>query len=354
VPDNIKFAFVLTENLNRKFFPVPQAIANISVEGAEDPLTHQRMGDAVSKDFTATQKKVNDFIKQRDLQISRLGVNERKRQKATLIKTGNDSIQSFLADFKHSADSKLETFTRKEKATAAKVEAATSHETWNSVRWVVSVSWTGVKAIGGLVGTVTTGGTATPLIIKEFVDNLLDLKKLFEDLGNHYMSLAQARKRVRDGLSGLKTRPRITASEVEAFANDVKLYEGKLLAIEVQARAISTKVNAAVSAMPKTGIKPEALHLAEQALDKSIRELIECSVSIKAAETYLTSLKKSLGTARASAKGDPALTSVKNWAVAAYGKINDFKDIVLSPTELATWIDVAVKVFGDTSNVLEV
>jgi hypothetical protein len=203
------------------------------------------------------------------------------------------------------------------------------------------------------VGTVPTGGAVTPLIIKEFVDNLLDLKKLFEDLGDHYMSLAQSRKRVRDGLAGLRSRPRITAAEVEAFSNDVKLYEGKLLAIEVKARAISTKVNAAVAAMPKTGLKPEAVRLAEEALDRSIRELIECSVSIKAAETYLTTLKKTLGTARASAKRDPALTSVKNWAITAYGKINDFKDIVLSPTELATWIDVAVKVFGDTRNVLE-
>jgi hypothetical protein len=187
---------------------------------------------------------------------------------------------------------------------------------------------------------------------KEFADNLLDLKTLFDDLGDHYMSLAQARKRVRDGLSGLKSRPRITASEVEAFSNDVKLYEGKLLAIEVKARAISTKVNAAVAAMPKAGIKPEALSLAESALDKSIRELNECSLSIKTAETYLTNLKKTLGTARTSAKSDPALKSVKNWAIAAYGKISDFKDIVLSPTELAAWLDVAVRVFGDTRNVL--
>jgi hypothetical protein len=125
------------------------------------------------------------------------------------------------------------------------------------------------------------------------------------------------------------------------------------LAIEVKARAISTKVNSALTAMPKTGIKPEAARLAEEALDKSIKELVECSVSIKAAETYLATLKKNLGAARASAKGDPTLTKVKDWAVAAYGKINDLKDIVLSPTELATWIDAAVKVFGDTRNVLE-
>ena len=353
MPDNIQFAFVLTKNLNRKFFPVPQAIANIAVEGAEDPLTHQRMRDAVSDEFTATQKKVNDLIKARDLQISRLGVNERRAQETALLKTGNDGLQRFLTDFQQSADHELEAFARKEKTRTAKVEQAASQENWQSVRWVVSVTWTGVKAFGGLAGAVTSGGAAAPLAIKEFVDNLLDLKKLFEDLGEHYMSLAQARRRVRDGLSGLKSRPQITASEVEAFSNTVNLYEARLLVIEVKAQAIATKVNVAVTAMPTAGFKPEAVRLAEQALDKSVHELMECAVSIKTAETYLTALKKTLGTARSSAKRDAALTSVKKWAMTAYSKINDFKDIVLSPTELATWIDVAVKVCGDTRNMLE-
>jgi hypothetical protein len=34
-------------------------------------------------------------------------------------------------------------------------------------------------------------------------------------------------------------------------------------------------------------------------------------------------------------------------------KDSDFKDIVLSPTELATWIDAAVKILGDARDVLE-
>lgn len=354
MPDNIKFVFVLTENLKLRFFQVPQAIVEIAVEGAEDPLTHQRMRDAVSGEFAVTQKKVNDFIKQRDLQISRLGVNERKRRKADLIKTGNDTIQRDLAEFKTSAEAKLAEFARKEAAAAAKVEAATRHENRQSVRWAVSVSWTGVKAIGGLAAAVGSGGAATPLVIKEFVENLMDLKNLFDDLGDHYMSLAQARKRVRDGLASLRSKPRITASDVEAFSNNVKLYEAKLLAIEVKARSISAKVNTALSAMPKAGIKPEATRLAEEALDKSIKELVECAASIQVAAAYLATMKRTLGAARASAKSDPTLAAVKNWAIAAYGKVNDFKDIVLSPTELATWIDAAVKIFGDTRNVLEV
>ena len=353
MPDIIKFAFIQSDNLNRQYFQVPQAIVNIAVEGAEDPLTHQRLRDAVSDEFAATQKKVNDFITSRDVQISRLGVNERKRRKNTLIKSGNDTIQRLLAEFKTSAEAELEKFARQEPATAEKVEAAARHENWQTVRWGISVTWTGVKAIGGLVGAVSSGGLTVPLVIKEFVDNLVDLKKLFDDLGEHYMSLAQARKRVRDGLAGLKTKPRLTKSDVETFEGNVKLYEAKLLEIEIKARAISTRLNSALAAMPKTGIKPEAARLAEAALDRSIKELIDCSVSIKSAEKYLATLKKNLATARAAAKTDPALAAVKNWAVAAYTKINDFKDIVLSPSELATWIDAVIKIFGDTRNVLE-
>ena len=194
MPDIIKFAFVQTENLDRQYFQVPQAVVNIAVEGAEDPLTHQRMRDAVSDEFAATQKKVNDFIQSRDLQISRLGVNERKRRKNTLLKTGNDTIQRLLAEFKTSAETELKEFARKEAATAEKVQAATRPENWQTVRWAVSVTWTGVKAIGGLVGVVSSGGLTAPLVIKEFVDNLVDASGLnfVQSVGTIYWFEVQA------------------------------------------------------------------------------------------------------------------------------------------------------------------
>src|SRR5690348_5092891 len=112
MPVHIKFAFVIPANLHLNYFKVPQATVEIAVEGAEDPLTHQRMRDVVRDDFLATQKKVNDFIKSSDLQIGRLGVNERKRQKAPLLKTGNESIELFLAEFKAKAETDLPEFAR--------------------------------------------------------------------------------------------------------------------------------------------------------------------------------------------------------------------------------------------------
>ena len=51
MPEVIKFAFVKTDNLNCKSFTVPQAIVEIAVNGAADPLTHQKMRDAVSELF---------------------------------------------------------------------------------------------------------------------------------------------------------------------------------------------------------------------------------------------------------------------------------------------------------------
>jgi hypothetical protein len=356
MPDEIKFAFVQSDNLKRKFFQVPQAIVAIAVEGAEDPLTHQRMRDAVEDQFTTTQKKINEFIKQRDLQISKLGVNERKRNKTKLIEAGNQTIEKHLADFKREAESELTDFTRREKETASKVQLAEGSETWRNVRWLVSVSWTGVKAIGGLVSVVSSGGLTTPLVVKEFVDNLVDLQKLVSDLVDHYADVKQTRARVRQGLTTLKNKSKLTNSDVEAFANEVKLYEGKILSLEVKARAISSKLNAslqALQAMPKQGVKPEAIEKAEKALDESLKELVSLSVSIKAAQKYLTTTKKNLGAARAQAKSDPTLTTVKNWVIEAYSKVNDLKDVVLDPTALYNWLDVTIKFFGDTKNVLE-
>jgi hypothetical protein len=96
----VKFAFVLTENLERKSFKVPQAIVELHVNGAADPLTHQKARDAVSDLFVKTQKSVNDDIQQRDLRITRMGVNEKKLKKRGEIDNGNKKIQELLTTFK--------------------------------------------------------------------------------------------------------------------------------------------------------------------------------------------------------------------------------------------------------------
>ena len=353
MPDEIKFAFVLDENLNLKSFKVPQAIVKISVEGAEDPLTHQQMRDAVHDDFLVTQKKVNDFIKQRNGQLAVLGVNARKAKAPGLVKTGNETIQRLLADFEHSADATLKDFVRANAEKQRQLQAIEETETWRNVRWGISVLWTGGKALVGLGTAVVSGGTATPLVINEIVSNLMDLKKLFEDLRDKVEDINTMRVRVKQSLTALKSKPRFTNSDVEAFANELKLYEAKLLALEVKAKAISSKINPAITAIAHADANHEATAAAQKALDESLKELVKTSQSIKTAETYISTMKKNLGAARAQARTDPTLTAVKSWALTAYTKINDYKDIFFEPDSVITWIDQAIKRYGDTRSMLE-
>jgi len=124
----IPFVFITSENLARKFFIVPQASVEIDVKGAENPLTHQRMRDEVSPLFKLIHGQINDYIKQADLQIMRMGVNERKRDKARLIAAGNEKISGLLTRFRAEAQASLTKFSAKEAALAAKAQAAEEKE----------------------------------------------------------------------------------------------------------------------------------------------------------------------------------------------------------------------------------
>lgn len=351
--DPIKFAFVLNQNLNRKSFKVPQATVEIVVKGAEDPLTHQRMRDAVSHLFEKTQKSINDDIVQRDLRISRMGVNEKKQKKGQEIAAGNKKIQDLLATFKKEATQELEEFKKSEAELEEKAAEAVRRENWRAVSWTINTLWTGFKILSEATETVMGTSTAPvliPVAIKNFVDNLMDLKGLYEDWGKYYSTLPGMRKKLREGLTALKTKTKLTKSEVEQFAKDVALFEEKLLVLESKTKAMSAKVTSLLSAVPKKDLKPEALKKAEDTLHNCLEELVAASLEIKSASTYMITLKKKLGVAKANAKSDSTFLTVSSWAGTAYTTMNNLKDFVLKPDEWVTWIDGAVKVFTSAGN----
>jgi hypothetical protein len=109
-------AFVQSRNLGLESYPVPQATVEFEVTGADDPLTLQRLRDAVSGPFAATQKKINELIAARAGQIARLSLDARTRKEdARLIDSGNRQIQRWLDEFKQEAEALLDDFAKQQR-----------------------------------------------------------------------------------------------------------------------------------------------------------------------------------------------------------------------------------------------
>ena len=346
----VKFAFVLTENLERKSFKVPQAIVEINVSGAADPLTHQKARDEVKDLFLKTQKAVNDDIQQRDLRITRMGVNEKKLKKRGEIDNGNKKIQELLATFKKEALERLVEWKKKEEERQLKANQAENRENWKGVNFGINALWTGIKFFLD-VGEVVTAPESLPIVVNQFVSNLMEIKGLFEEYGKVYADCPGMRKKVKDGLTSLKSKPKLTKSDVEQFGKDVDMFEDKLLVLETKSKAMSSKVTAMMATVPKKGtVKPEAIKEAEDALHTCLTGLVDASEEINKASKYLVVLRKNLGLAKANAKNDSSYGTVSSWAVTAYKTINDFKDFLLKPSEWVTKVDGAIKFFSLAGN----
>ena len=346
----VKFAFVLTENLERKSFKVPQAIVEIHVNGAADPLTHQKARDAVHDLFLKAQKAVNEDIQQRDLRISRMGVNEKKLKKRGEIDNGNKKIQELLATFKKESQDRLVVWKQKEAEREERAKEAERRENWKGVSFSINALWTGIKFMLD-VGEVVTAPESLPIVVNQFVSNLMEIKGLFEEYAKVYADCPGMRKKVRDGLTALKTKPKLTKSDVEQFGRDVDLLEDKLLVLETKSKSTSSRVTALIAAVPKKGtVKPEAIKEAEDALDECLKGLVSASEEITKASKYMVTLRKNLGMAKANAKNDSTYGTVSGWAVTAYKTINDFKDFVLKPSEWVTKVDGAIKFFNVVGN----
>jgi len=90
------FAFVQQKNLGLQFFAVTQAYVTFTVTGNDDPTTLQEMRDEVSDEFHKYQKRINEFIKNRNVEISKLSRKNAKSDAPKLVSGGHTTIQNFF------------------------------------------------------------------------------------------------------------------------------------------------------------------------------------------------------------------------------------------------------------------
>ena len=353
------FAFVLSKNIDLKYFPVSQASVTFTVTGDDDPLTLQLMRDAAHGEFVKTQKKINDFIQSRNGEISRLGFNERRQHKdAQLIDGGNQSIQKFLADFKKDADGELAAFVRQQAAKAQKIAAAPGTGT-TALKWVISFGWTmyqGAKAVADISGA--EGPLKIYDGIKGFVDALNDLIGLIGKVQDYLANEKTVNAKVRATLKSLAGKKTFTEADAKAFEEAVQLYETKVLGMEMTAKSLSGKVTRAITLVPERGITPVARKDAEDKLDDLLKALVKLQTTIKPVEKKLLVFKLNAGAAKAHAKKEQP----SSWASWAASKAYDFKDAGWSAWEkdfedvaqdlTEKGIDALIKKFSVPENVI--
>jgi len=353
------FAFVLKDNLNLKYFPVSQAMVTFTVTGDDDPLTLQLMRDAVHGEFVKTQTKVNNFIKSRNAEIFRLGINQRAQKKdVQLIDSGNQTIQNFLNDFKKAADALLDAFQRKQAAKAQKI-AASPGTAASALKWVISVGWTlfqGSKAVADIYGA--EGPLKIIDGIKGFVDALKDLQELIGKVQDYFASEKAVNVRLRAALKSLAAKKSFTEGDVKALDDLVHLYETKVLGMEITAKSLSAKITQAIGMVPSKGIASQVQKEAEEKLDELLKGLVQLQTTLKPIEKQLLKYKLNLGAAKAFAKkGAP-----QSWVSWAASKAYDFKDTAFSAWEkkladvaqdlTEKWVDYLIKKFSVPENVV--
>ncbi|MBS1856755.1 MAG: hypothetical protein JST11_15410 [Acidobacteria bacterium] len=329
MPGKFDFAFVQTQNLKLKFFPVNQAIVTFTVTGDDDPLTLQLMRDACSAEFVKTQKKVNEFIKARNGEISRLSFNDRRAKKhEKLFESGNQTIQKFLDEFKQAANGELEAFARKQSVKQQKIANAPTTGSF-LVKWGISVAWTLYQGGKGLFDVF--GGEGPVKIfdgIKGFMEALNDLMGLLEKLRDLFADEKTVNLKVRAALKNLASKKSFTEGDVKVLEDLVHLYEAKVLAMEVASKSLSAKIAHAVTVIPRNGIKPEAQKEAETELHNLLTGLVKLQTNLKPVEKQLLKYRAYLGAAKQQAKKEPS-----SWLSWAAGKAYDLKEAIFAGWE---------------------
>jgi len=359
VAKKFDYAFVLTKNLDLKYFPVSQATVTFTVTGDDDPVTLQQMRDAVHDEFVATQKKVNEFIQSRNAQIMRLGFNERRQHKdVQLIDGGNQTIQKFLAEFKKAADDELAAFQIKQEKKAQKIANAPGTGT-TLLKWVISVGWTmyqGSKAVADMYGA--EGPLKIYDGIKGFLDALNDLLGLIGKVRDYLADEKTANAKVRALLKSLAGKKSFTEADAKALEDAVNLYETKVLGMEMTSKSLSGKITRAISVVPDKGILPAVQKESEDKLDELLKALVSLQTKLKPVEKKLQTYQLQLAAARAHAKKEQP----SSWASWLASKSYDFKDAAWSAwsgdfaeaeqdiTEKG--IDYLIKKFADPENVI--
>ena len=331
--EDIHFSLVMNDNLKLKHFKMQQVEVGIKVEGADDPVVHQLMRDAVSPLFHKYQALLNKLIVNINNEISR----EAKRpNKDKVLKRGIAGVNTIANKFKTEAQSELDDFCRGEKAKQEKLAAAQREEesyvSWEKVKYTCWMLWPAAKVVIDSTAAYLAGAEVISgdlLKAKGLIENFQKAYGSFKDLFDRWAitmaDLDGARTQTESKLKALKGSKTVSESQVKAAADMVSVFENKLTKYELETRALVKKVDEVLKSIPEGEcINPASVSTTAKTFGEVLDSVGDQIQKIKKAETAIGKMRKDLIIAKLKVKTEAK--SVLDYFGSFFDGFVDMKD----------------------------
>ncbi len=312
--EDIHFALVTSDNLKLKNFKMHQVEVGITVEGADDPVVHQLMRDAVRPLFKSYQAALNQHIVSIDKEIAR---ESKRPNKEKVLKRGVTGVTTIANKFKDKAQAELDAFCRKEKEKQAKLEEAEraqqSYLSWENVKYVCWMVWPAAKVVvdstaGYLSGSEAVSGDL--LKVKGALENFKKAYGSFKELLDRWAitmaDLDGARTLTESKLKLLKSAKSVVESQVNAARDMIDVFENKLTKYELETRALVKKVDEVLKSIPKgEAISPASVSTTAKTFCEVLDAIGDQVQTIKKTEAKIAKMRKDLVIAKQKVKNEP-------------------------------------------------
>jgi chromosome segregation ATPase len=317
--DQISFALVLDKNLKLENLKLKQIETVINVRGDTDPVTLQRMRDAVRDSFQDRRKNLNALIAKSEGNLAKIK-NRKDRQKAA--KVALQAIDKQVKGFEKNLNTRIVAFCREEEKKTAEFDAA-------QVKWGIATMW----SAGAVLKDTVTGiaalfaSAALPpaslALGKAIADLALDMKGLYQDLRDACKSEADVRKDISNAFKKLKAikKPKpVPKSSVNQLDKSIQLHKAKLDEIEMRAKQIGARLNGFLKLSEKPGLSKNGKKILRGAIDKRIKEIVKLNTDLKKGRSQYTSFLSKYKQAKKRQATDA--WSIVDWSLEVYDVVN--------------------------------
>ncbi|MDG1282240.1 MAG: hypothetical protein P8O10_13130 [Pseudorhodobacter sp.] len=322
--ESVTFALILSKNIGvnnaKSILKMPQVEVEVTVKAGMDPYTLQEMRDAISPSFLDRRKTLNSMIESAEKALFAEKV-EKKRK--ALAKVKLKEIDSVITKFEANLIKRVNDFCADQEKKQKDFEK-------DQVKFAVSCVWSLGNVlkdtVGGIVALFSGAGipAASLAAAKTIVDLALDMKGLISDLRDVYKSGADVQSDIVSDLKKIKAiKPPATVGKslTNNLAKNIELYEKKMDAAEMQAKALAKKADTFLKfANKRDDLSKEAEKRIAKVVDSSIKEVQRISTDIKKAQRSLQSFQAKHANAEKVAKKDAA--SFISWALEVYDMAN--------------------------------
>lgn len=268
----ISFALLLEQNLKLKGLPLKQIETVITITGADDPQTLQKMRESVKDSFLARRKNLNDLIATAYSDMQKLAAKDKVLARKKKL---DEDMKLMIATFEKDLNKRVADFCSKDAQVVQEYNAG-------RVKWAVKTAW----ALYGIVATVFEAATEGPQLssLFDYIDTAKEIVATARDLITACQSENTVRDKIEKGLAKVKAiKPPATIPKdvLEKIELDIKVYKTKLGSVEMTARKASQNLQALLTKIDKSkDLDAKKKAQAEKMVDAMINRIIDLNEGV--------------------------------------------------------------------------